>query len=204
MASSHYSTELYSNSNNKRGKLSEPIHNQYRHSAIITTATTPIERVSTTTASHLTESNHTLSMSITTDTIERINTLSNGRPRNTLLFGRVAAMCNETVASSNYDSNSSSSNIEGDNEFRRRLTRGLNMDRSHSTSSLSLNDSISTRSNQIASINHTHNNIIHNGNGLSTNRSTNRFRAATTHDYFTLTSVSSTHISPIDRELLGK
>jgi hypothetical protein len=74
----HHSTGLYSNSNNKRVRLSEPIHNQYRHSAIITTTTTPIERASTATASHLTESSHKRSISIVADIIEHTNTLSNG------------------------------------------------------------------------------------------------------------------------------
>jgi hypothetical protein len=37
----HYSTRLYSDSNNKREEsLSEPIHNQYHHTAIIITTTT--------------------------------------------------------------------------------------------------------------------------------------------------------------------
>ena len=45
--------------------------------AIITTAITPIKRVSTVIASHLTESTHTRSMYIATDTIEHTNTLSN-------------------------------------------------------------------------------------------------------------------------------
>jgi hypothetical protein len=104
----HHSTGLYSNSNNKRVKLSKPIHNQYHHTAITTTTTTPIEHASTATVNHLTESSHTRSISIVADIIEHTNTLSNGRYQSTLLSGRVAAFCNETAASSNYGSSSSS------------------------------------------------------------------------------------------------
>ena len=108
ISSIHYSNRLYSDSNNRIGEsLSEPILNQYHHFAIITTATTPIKRAATVIASHLTESTHTRSMSIATDTIEHTNTLSNERHQSTLLSGRVAVIFNETAASSNYDSSKS-------------------------------------------------------------------------------------------------
>ncbi|KAI8058486.1 phosphatidylinositol N-acetylglucosaminyltransferase subunit Y-domain-containing protein [Syncephalis plumigaleata] len=187
----HYLTGAYLGQNDIDDSPIESARNQYRHSAIITTTTTPIERVSTAaTTSPTMESSRTRSMSMATDTTEHTNTLPNGRPRSTLLFGRVAAICNETAASSNYGSIE-----EGDSELRRRLTRGINMDRSHSTSSLS------ARSNQATSIRHSHNHLNSNGSGLSVNCNTNRFRAATTtHDYYS--ALTSTHTPLLDRELL--
>jgi hypothetical protein len=55
-------------------------------------------------------------MSFATDIIEHTNTLSNGRYQSKLLSGRVAAICNETAASSNYGGGSSIIE-EGDNEL---------------------------------------------------------------------------------------